>query len=127
MRLIILTIFAICMAGTVKAQTEFNFDCYTAAIAAIPDAPYDDDNDQSDNYDRTAYLNSIIPPDGFSIDANDERVTIHEGIYPGGTQKWYHAGFNEYSYDDWNFIYRAIHRILINLEYGYEPKTGTGL
>ena len=131
MRLIILTIFAICMAGTVKAQNEFNFDCtlsaYNAEIAAIPDALYDADDDQSDNYDRPAYINEIIPPDGFSIYANDEKVAIHEGIYPGGIQRWPWGTVNDYTYEEWNFIYRVIHRVLINLKYGYEPNTGTGL
>ena len=125
MRLIILTIFAICMAGTVKAQTEFNFDCYTAAIAAIPDAPYDDDYDPSDDYDRVAYINNIPTPDGFSIYANDERVVIHEGSYPSGTQVWKGGKDIPYiSYLEFNVNYRIILRVLINLEYGHHVLEG---
>ena len=128
MRIIILTIFAICMAGTVKAQTEFNFSCYDEEIAAIPDALYDDDYDPSDDYDRVAYLNSIITPDGFSINADSETVRVFTGNDPkNGSQEWYHTGFDIYPYDEWNIIYRAVHRVLINLKYGYEANTGTGL
>ena len=126
MRLIILTIFAICMAGTVKAQTEFNFDCvaaYNAEIAAIPEAMMDDPNGPL--FDRVAYINSIIPPDGFSVYANEERVVVHAGIYPSGTQRWYtQEEVNYISYLQFNVIYKLIHRVLINLEYGYEPLHG---
>ena len=126
MRLIILTIFAICMAGTAQAQTEFNFSCYEEEIAAIPEAMMDDPNGPL--FDRVKYINDIITPDGFSINADEERIVVHEGLYPGGTQRWYHdIPVNIISYDDFNFIYKAIHRVLINLKYGYEPKTGTGL
>ena len=91
MRLIILTIFAICMAGTVKAQTEFDFTCEltcsdaTAAIAAIPDAMMDDPNGPL--YDRTEYIGDIITPDGFSIHADPETIRIYRGIYPDGTSR----------------------------------------
>ena len=124
MRLIILTIFAICMAGTVKAQTiEFNFDCYTAAIAAIPDAMEDDPDDL---YDRVAYLNNIVTPDGFSIYANEERVTIYEGNDPqNGIQRWYSKReVNYISYVEFNALYKIIHRVLINLEYGHHVLEG---
>ena len=129
MRLIILTIFAICMAGTVKAQTEFDFTCEltcseaAAAIAAIPDAMMDDPDDL---YDRVAYLNNIVTPDGFSIYANDERVTIYEGEDPQtGIQRWTHKGdYNGYIYEQFNVLYRIIHRVLINLEYGCDVLEG---
>ena len=122
MRLIILTIFAICMAGTVKAQTiEFSFDCvaaYNAEIAAIPDAMPDDPDDL---YDRVVYLNNIVTPDGFSIYANEERVTVYEGEDPqNGTQRWYSkTEVNYVSYLEFNVLYKIIHRVLINLKYGY--------
>ena len=119
------------LALTAKAQAEFSFDCvaaYNTEIDAIPDATYDDDNDPSDDYDRVAYLNNIIAPDGFSINADAETVRVFRGNDPKtGSQEWYHSGFDIYTYDEWNFIYKATHRVLINLKYGYEPKTGTGL
>ena len=126
MRLIILTIFAICMAGTVKAQTEFNFDCvaaYNAEIAAIPDAMPDDPDDL---YDRVAYLNNIVTPDGFSIYANEERVTVFEGEDPqNGLQRWYSkTEVNYISYEEFNALYKIIHKVLINLEYGYHVLNG---
>ena len=125
MRIIILTIFAICMAGTVKAQTEFSFSCYNEEIAAIPDAPYDDDNDQSDDYDRVAYINSTVTPNGFSVYANEERIVVHEGIYPSGTQRWYsQVEVNYISYVEFNVIYKIMRKALINLEYGYAPLYG---
>ena len=127
MRLIILTIFAICMAGTVKAQTEFNFDCtaaYNAEIAAIPEAMMDDPNGPL--FDRVAYINNIVTPDGFSLYANEERVTVYEGEDPqNGLQRWYtQSEVNYISYLEFNVIYKLIHRVLINLEYGYEPLHG---
>ena len=128
MRLIILTIFAICMAGTVKAQTDFDFACEltcsdaTAAIAAIPDAMMDADDGTF--YDRVEYINEIIPPDGFSVFANAERVVIHEGIYPGGTQRWKTGEVDYYEYDQFNIVYKNIHRVLINLKYGCELEDG---
>ena len=128
MRIIILTIFAICMAGTVKAQTDFNFTCEltcsdaTAAIAAIPEAMMDDPNGPL--YDRVAYINNIPTPDGFSIYANAERVVIHEGLYPGGTQVWKTGKVNDYEYEQFNIVYKNIHRVLINLEYGCELLDG---
>ena len=129
MRLIILTIFAICMAGTAKAQTDFDFTCEltcseaAASIAAIPDAMMDDPDDL---YDRVAYLNNIETPDGFSIYANDERVTIYEGEDPqNGDQRWYYQGYyNGYEYVQFNYVYRIIHRVLINLEYGCDVLDG---
>ena len=127
MRLIILTIFAICMAGTVKAQTEFDFDCtaaYNAEIDAIPEAMMDDPNGPL--FDRVAYINNIETPDGFSLYANEERVTVYEGEDPqNGTQRWYtQSEVNYISYLEFNVIYKLIHRVLINLEYGYEPLHG---
>ena len=123
MRIIILTIFAICIAGTVKAQTEFNFDCYAAAIAAIPEAMEDDPDDL---YDRVAYLNNIETPDGFSIYANEERVTVYEGNDPqNGIQRWYSKKeVNYISYEEFNALYKIIHRVLINLEYGHHVLEG---
>ena len=131
MRLIILTIFAICMAGTVKAQTDFDFTCEltcsdaTAAIAAIPDAMMDDPNGPL--YDRVEYINNIPTPDGFGIDANDEKIRIYEGTdSDSGNQVWpWNDDFNAYSYEDFNKLYRMIHRILINLEYGCDILEGT--
>ena len=56
-------------------------------VAAIPDAMMDDPDDL---YDRVAYLNNIETPDGFSIYANEERVTVYEGEDPqNGIQRWY--------------------------------------
>ena len=129
MRLIILTIFAICMAGTVKAQTDFDFACEltcsdaTAAIAAIPEAMMDADDGTF--YDRIVYINDIPTPDGFSIYANAEKVVIHEGNYPHGTQVWpWPYPVNDYSYDEFNYVYKMIHRVLINLEYGCDILDG---
>ena len=129
MRIIILTIFAICMAGTVKAQTEFDFTCEltcsdaAASIAAIPEAMMDDPNGPL--YDRVEYINNIETPDGFSIYANAERVVIHEGIYPSGTQRWKGGQYiNDYGYDQFNAVYKIIHRVLINLEYGCDVLDG---
>ena len=129
MRTIITFIFFVLLASTAKAQTEFNFSCYDEEIAAIPDATYDDDNDQSDNYDRVAYINNIPTPDGFGIDANDEKIRIYEGTdSDSGNQVWpWNYDYNAYSYEDFNTLYRIIHRVLINLKYGYPPNTGTGL
>ena len=130
-RLILLIIFAICIAGVAKAQTtDFDFACElmcsdaTAAIAAIPNAMQDDPNGPL--YDRVAYLNSIITPDGFSIYANDERVTVYEGNDPqNGTQRWYYQGYyNGYIYEQFNVLYRMIHRVLINLEYNCDVLDG---
>ena len=124
MRIIITFIFFVLLASTAKAQTaEFNFDCYTAAIAAIPDAMEDDPDDL---YDRVAYINNIVTPDGFSIYANDERITVYEGNDPQtGLQRWNHKGdYNSYSYIEFNVVYKLIHRVLINLEYGYHVLHG---
>ena len=130
MKLIILTIFAICMAGTVKAQTDFDFTCEltcsdaTAAIAAIPDAMMDADDGTF--YDRTEYMNeNITAPDGFSFYADAEDVVIYEGTYPGGTQLWTKDNDeNEFTYDQFNTFWKNIHRILINLKYGCELEDG---
>ena len=130
MRTIIIFIFTVLLASTVKAQTtDFDFDCElicsdaTAAIAAIPDAMMDDPDDL---YDRVAYLNNIETPDGFSIYANDERVTIYEGEDPQtGTQRWHYQGYyNGYEYVQFNYVYRIIHRVLINLEYNCDVLDG---
>ena len=124
MRTITMFIFFVLLASTAKAQTvEFNFDCYAAAIAAIPDAMPDDPDDL---YDRIAYINNIVTPDGFGIDANDETITVYEGDdSDSGTQRWYYQGdYNYISYLEFNVVYRIIRRVLINLEYGYEPLYG---
>ena len=116
------------LASTAKAQTDFDFACLTcsdatAAIAAIPEAMIDADDGTF--YDRVKYINDIIPPDGFSVYANAERIVIHEGIYPSGTQRWRGGDFiNDYEYDQFNIIYKNIHRRLINLEYGCELEDG---
>ena len=125
MRTIIIFIFTVLLASTAKAQTtDFYFSCYDTEIAAIPDAMQDDPNEPL--YDRVAYLNNIITPDGFSIYANEERVTIYEGEDPqNGTQRWYSkTEVNYVSYLEFNVLYRIIHRVLINLKYGYEPLYG---
>ena len=124
MRTITMFIFFMLLASTAKAQTvEFNFDCYTAAVAAIPDAMPDDPDDL---YDRVAYLNNVETPDGFSIYANEERVTVYEGEDPqNGIQRWYSkTEVNYVSYLEFNVLYRIMRRVLINLEYGYEPLYG---
>ena len=127
MRTIITFIFFVLLASTAKAQTiEFNFDCvaaYNAEIAAIPDAMSDDPDDL---YDRVAYLNNIVTPDGFSIYANEERVTVYEGNDPqNGTQQWYSkTEVNYVSYEEFNALYKIIHKVLINLEYGYHVLNG---
>ena len=130
MRIITTFIFFVLLASTAKAQTSFDFTCEltcsdaTAAIAAIPEAMMDADDGTF--YDRTEYMNdNIISPDGFSFYADDEKVVIHEGIYPAGTQRWYEDNpQNEYTYDQFNTFYKNIHRILINLKYGCGLKDG---
>ena len=130
MRIITTFIFFVLLASTAKAQTDFDFACgltcneAAASIAAIPDAMMDDPDDL---YDRVAYLNNIETPDGFSIYANDEGVTIFEGEDPqNGTQRWYYQGYyNGYEYVQFNYVYRIIHRVLINLEYGCDVLEGT--
>ena len=128
MRTITMFIFFVLLASTAKAQTDFDFACLTcsdatASIAAIPNAMMDDPDDL---YDRVAYLNNIETPDGFSIYANDERVTIYEGEDPqNGDQRWYYQGYyNGYEYVQFNYVYRIIHRVLINLEYGCDVLDG---
>ena len=124
MRIIITFIFFMLLVSTAKAQTvEFNFDCYTAAVAAIPDAMEDDPDDL---YDRVAYLNNIATPDGFSIYANEERITVYEGNDPqNGIQRWYSKKeVNYISYEEFNALYKIIHRVLINLEYGHHVLEG---
>ena len=128
MRTITMFIFFVLLASTAKAQTvEFSFDCvaaYNAEIAAIPEAMMDDPNGPL--FDRVAYINSIVTPDGFSLYANEERVTVYEGEDPqNGLQRWYtQSEVNYISYLEFNVIYKLIHRVLINLEYGYEPLHG---
>ena len=128
MRTITMFIFFVLLASTAKAQTvEFSFDCvaaYNAEIAAIPEAMMDDPNGPL--FDRVAYINNIVTPDGFSLYANEERVTVYEGEDPqNGLQRWYtQSEVNYISYLEFNVIYKLIHRVLINLEYGYEPLHG---
>ena len=128
MRTIIIFIFTVLLALTAKAQTiEFDFDCvaaYNAEIAAIPEAMQDDPNGPL--FDRVAYINNIITPDGFSLYANEERITVYEGENPqNGLQRWYtQSEVNYISYLEFNVIYKLIHRVLINLKYGYEPLYG---
>ena len=71
-------------------------------------------------------LNNIVTPDGFSIYANDERVTVYEGNDPQtGIQRWnYKEYYNGYIYEQFNVLYKLAHRVLINLKYGYEPLHG---
>ena len=128
MRTITMFIFFVLLASTAKAQTvEFSFDCvaaYNAEIAAIPEAMMDDPNGPL--FDRVAYINNIVTPDGFSLYANEERVTVYEGEDPqNGLQRWYtQSEVNYISYLEFNVIYKLIHRVLINLKYGYEPLHG---
>ena len=124
MRTIIIFIFTVLFALTAKAQTtDFDFSCYDTEIAAIPDAMQDDPNGPL--FDRVAYINNTVTPDGFSVYANEERIVVHKGIYPAGTQRWYsQVEVNYISYAEFNVIYKIMHRVLINLKYGYEPLYG---
>ena len=92
-----------------STDSNINFDCYAAAIAAaIPDAIRDPD----DLYDRVAYLNNIATPDGFSIYANEKELQymkgmIHKMEFNDGILKRKLIIFHM----EFNALYKIIHRV----------------